>query len=126
MKKRYAIILLLLLFTALSAEEKRDLIMPREKPKDAWTSFDKWQHFSFSLLITVQSGYVISHEHGVFQAPDRQNRMISAGISLSFGFFKECLDMRRKPSGFFSWKDLVMDMGGTLAGVWILSTLDDA
>ncbi|MGC9513200.1 MAG: hypothetical protein ACP5D8_06150 [Fidelibacterota bacterium] len=125
MKKRYMIILLLLIVSALPAEENLDPKTQWEKPKDTWTGFDKWQHFSFSLLMTVQSGYVLSHEKGVFQAPDRQNRMISAGISFSFGMLKECLDMKRKPSGFFSWKDLVMDMGGTLAGVWILSAIND-
>lgn len=125
MKKKFIIILLLLIVTMLPAEENSEMKLQWEKPKDTWTGFDKWQHFSFSLLMTVQSGYILSHEHGVFQTPDRQNRMISAGISLSFGVFKECLDMRRKPSGFFSWKDLVMDMGGTLTGMWILRTIDD-
>jgi uncharacterized protein YfiM (DUF2279 family) len=125
MKKRYMILLLLLMVSMLPAEENSETKIQGEKPKDAWTGFDKWQHFSFSLLMTAQSGYILSHEQGVFQAPDRQSRMISAGISFSFGIFKECLDMKRKPSGFFSWKDLVMDLGGTLVGMWILSTIDD-
>jgi uncharacterized protein YfiM (DUF2279 family) len=94
------------------------------QPEDSWTSFDKWQHFSFSLLITVQSGYILSHENGVFRGPDYKVKTVSAGISLSFGLLKEIIDSRRKPQGLFSWKDLVMDAGGTAAGLLFLETIN--
>ncbi len=93
------------------------------RPVDSWTTFDKWQHFSFSLIITVQSGYLMSHDKRVYQKPDDTIKMYSAGISLSFGLLKEMMDSRSKPRGFFSWKDLVMDAGGTLAGVLILEAM---
>ncbi len=120
MRKGLIGLILLMFVTSLPADEMK---MNLAHPKDSWTGFDKWQHFSFSLLITVQSGYALSHDTWVFQPPDRQNRMISAGVSPSFGVLKEIMDMRRKPSGFFSWKDLVMDVGGTLTGVLILDTI---
>ncbi|MDD5582901.1 MAG: hypothetical protein PHS99_06785 [Candidatus Marinimicrobia bacterium] len=123
MKKIIIIPLLLLLATTLFSEETNEFYDVREKPKDSWVTFDKWQHFSFSLLMTVQSAYVLSHDSWVYNPPDKHTCIVSAGISLSFGVFKELLDKSKKPTGFFSWKDLVMDIGGTFTGVLMLKSL---
>lgn len=91
-----------------------------KQPDDSWTSFDKWQHFSFSLMLTVQSGYALSHDNWVRIEPDKSALVCSAGFSMSLGLLKEIYDVRRKPKGLFSWKDLLYDAGGTVCGILIL------
>jgi len=90
---------------------------------DSWTSFDKWQHFSFSFMLTVQTGYALSHDTWVRTEPDKRTLMYSAGFSLSLGVLKEIYDVRKKPKGIFSWKDLLYDAGGTVCGILILKAV---
>jgi len=94
-----------------------------KQPDDPWTSFDKWQHFSFSLMLTVQSGYALSHDNWVRTDQDKNTLIYSAGFSLSLGLLKEIYDVRKKPKGLFSWKDLLYDAGGTVCGILILKAV---
>jgi uncharacterized protein YfiM (DUF2279 family) len=116
--KRFTVTIMLLLI--LCSADLMSGTFSLIQPDDSWTSFDKWQHFSFSLMLTVQSGYALSHNAWVHTDPDKKTLMYSAGFSLSLGMMKEIYDSRRKPNGLFSWKDLIYDIGGTACGVFIL------
>ncbi len=83
------------------------------RPVDGWFRLDKLKHFSTSFYLTTTSYY--------FQAraghlPERQATKNAVWLSFTMGLGKEFWD-RRKPQGFFSWRDLVYDALGITGAV---------
>ena len=84
---------------------------------DYWFARDKMQHFTTSTFIFV-TNYYYQQKYTDFKEPIGN----SYGISLTFGIGKEILDFTG-PKGYFSFKDLIADIGGNVAGHLIVSTI---
>lgn len=84
---------------------------------DNWFGKDKAKHFLLSAVITGAVGYYAHYEHNQ-NRQDSQN--MAVGFSLTLGIAKEIHD-KRKPAGIFSWKDLIFDGLGIVAGIGVLS-----
>lgn len=78
---------------------------------DPWIAFDKVQHFSFSLLITVGSQYALENKLSI----NRRNALpASVAASLSIGLAKEFYDWQYGPQRYFSDRDFVANVAGIL------------
>lgn len=78
---------------------------------DPWLAFDKVQHFSFSLLITVGSQYTYVNK---LHMRERRALPISMITSASVGLAKEIYDWKYGPSGFFSRRDMAANAAGII------------
>ena len=94
--KFYFPIFLILTSISFSEPVKED----STKIEDEWLAFDKVQHFTYSLLLTLSTQYVLVNNMNM----DEENSLlISVFSSLSTGIMKERSDMK-KPKGYFSKK----------------------
>lgn len=78
---------------------------------DPWLSFDKVQHFSFSLLITVGSQYALVNKLSI---GERRALPLSMLTSASVGVAKEYYDRFYGPSQLFSRRDLMANAAGII------------
>jgi len=83
------------------------------RPVDGWFQLDKLKHFSTSFYLTT-TGYYFQTRAG--HLPERQATKNAVWLSFTMGLGKELWD-RRKPQGFFSWRDLVYDALGITGAV---------
>ncbi len=83
----------------------------RPSPHDPWLAFDKVQHFSFSLLITVGSQYALVNKLNMREHPALPISMLT---SASVGLAKELYDLHYGPHRYFSQRDLVANAAGIL------------
>ncbi len=90
------------------------------QPEDKWLSFDKWQHFSTSFIITMDSYYQLN---SFIYDDEVKCKKWSVSISLTSGLVKEIFDVRRKNNPLFSWKDIVFDISGTILGIVVINNL---
>lgn len=90
------------------------------QPEDKWLSFDKWQHFSTSFIITMDSYYQLN---SFIYDDEVKCKKWSVSISLTSGLIKEIFDVRRKNNPLFSWKDIVFDISGTILGIVVINNL---
>gem|GEM_PF-2492580 len=82
---------------------------------DPWFAEDKWKHYSFSILLTVQGQYFRQ------SAAENRSQAVYLSVPLSvmgLGLAKEVRDQRA--GGLFSVPDLVWDGLGVLTGALIL------
>ncbi|MDA3872123.1 MAG: hypothetical protein PF551_07220 [Candidatus Marinimicrobia bacterium] len=90
------------------------------QPNDKWFSFDKWQHFSTSFIITMDSYYQLDR----FLIDDKNKcKKWSVSISLTSGLVKEIFDVSRKRNPLFSWKDIVFDISGAIFGIVVINNI---
>ncbi|MEA3500716.1 MAG: hypothetical protein U9R41_06855 [Candidatus Marinimicrobia bacterium] len=90
------------------------------QPEDKWLSFDKWQHFSTSFIITMDTYYQLNNF--IFD-DDAKCKKWSVSISLTSGLVKEIFDVRREKNPLFSWKDIVFDISGTILGMIVINNI---
>ena len=91
---------------------------PDTPPLDPWFAEDKWKHYSFSFILTVQGQYLLQSIAGDEEAPVHLSVPLSV---MGLGLAKEFSDRRR--SGLFSIPDLVWDGLGVLTAVAVLNTI---
>lgn len=108
----YFPIFLILISISFSEHVKED----STKIEDEWLAFDKVQHFTYSLLWTLSTQYVLVNNMNMNEEDALPFSVIS---SLSAGIMKERLDMK-KPKGYFSKKDMVANCLGILLAVVVI------
>lgn len=89
----------------------------KRPPDDPWLAFDKVQHVAFSFLWTLGTQYVLVNK-GDWR--ERRALPFSAGSAGLVGLGKEWYDLRRKPHGRFSHRDLVADAVGIACAVGLI------
>lgn len=85
--------------------------------EDKWLGWDKAGHFLISGFL-AGSSYSIYHQS--FNNDKESSIYFASIFSLSIGVGKEISDMR-KPKDKFSYKDLIFDILGISAGLFIAS-----
>ncbi len=89
--------------------QRRSDRVPRRR--DPWLGFDKVQHFSFSLLMTVGAQYALVNKMSMRERPALP---LSALMSFSVGLTKEVYDFYYGPSRYFSHRDMVANTVGII------------
>jgi uncharacterized protein YfiM (DUF2279 family) len=104
------------------AEDKSEVVVLDQNEKgdslkisDRWLAPDKLEHFGVSAYLSALS-YGIYHDF--YRNGEKSALCFSCGLTFSLGLGKE-IDDHRRPDGKFSYKDLVADMLGIAAGLWI-------
>ena len=87
------------------------------KVEDKWLGWDKAEHFLISGFL-AGSSYSIYHKS--FDNDNKSSIYFASIFSLSIGVGKEISDMRT-PKDKFSYKDLIFDILGISAGLFIAS-----
>ena len=84
---------------------------------DPWFAYDKVLHFGVSCSIVISTHYMLSEKMSM-----NDDNSISAALIMSMGngIIKEIWDSRQ-PGGFISRRDIIADVAGILAGIWIIS-----
>ncbi len=83
---------------------------------DSWSTPDKAHHFGVSALIAAAAAQSAkNHEHS-----DCEAFRIGFVVSSGAGIAKEVVDENIRHTGW-SWRDLVMDGLGALAGSWVVA-----
>ena len=85
--------------------------------KDDWIAIDKLQHFSYSLLISLGCQYILVNK---MNNTEKSSLPISSAFSFSAGLLKELNDKKGK-NGYFSFKDIVTNVGGIMVGAIIIN-----
>ncbi len=88
----------------------RDTAVAPERPRDAWFGRDKVRHFGTSTSIQLM-GYGGARLGG---ASRHDGTVIASVVTLGAGIGKELWDARRGRQA--SWRDLVWDAAGLVAG----------
>jgi uncharacterized protein YfiM (DUF2279 family) len=88
-----------------------------KKVEDKWLGWDKAGHFLISGFL-AGSSYSIYHQS--FNKDKKSSIYFASIFTLSLGVGKELSDMR-KPKDKFSYKDLIYDILGISAGLFIAS-----
>jgi putative lipoprotein len=88
------------------------------RTSDSWLARDKASHLAISCSL-VGFGYHLAR----FEGGEERGRARAASVSLALGLgiIKEFCDQGR-PSGRFSYKDLVFDLAGAGLGLMIFTT----
>ena len=121
-------ILVLLFFTSLAFSEDnsffenvnieiKDSENTNPEVKDDWIAIDKLQHFSYSLLISLGCQYILVNK---MNNTEKSSLPISSAFSFSAGMLKELNDKKGK-NGYFSFKDIVANIGGIMVGAIIIN-----
>ena len=121
-------ILVLLCFTSLAFSkdnsffenvniEIKDSENTNPEVKDDWIAIDKLQHFSYSLLISLGCQYILVNK---MNNTEKSSLPISSAFSFSAGMLKELNDKKGK-NGYFSFKDIVANVGGIMVGAIIIN-----
>ena len=104
------------------AEDKSEVSLLNQNDKkntsrisDRWLGLDKLEHFGVSAFLSALS-YEIYHDF--YNNGEESSLSFSCGLTFSLGLGKDICD-EKKPNGRFSYKDLVADILGTAAGLWI-------
>ena len=85
--------------------------------KDDWIAIDKLQHFSYSLLIALGCQYILVNK---MNNNEKSSLPLSSAFSFSAGLLKELNDKKGK-NGYFSFKDMVANVGGIMVGAIIIN-----
>lgn len=123
MRKIIVIFLSLLLFSvcqqtfALGKNKSHGPENKVNKVEDKWLGWDKAGHFLISGFL-AGSAYSIYHQS--FDNDKESSIYFASIFTLSLGVGKELSDMR-KPKDKFSYKDLIYDILGISAGLFIVS-----
>ena len=87
--------------------------------QDPWFGKDKFKHFGVSAVLAGASTAAGESQ----DLSNRETCEMAFGITLAVGFGKEAYDASRKDN-FWSWKDIVWDVLGGLAGYGAVKTFD--
>ncbi|MFH1759553.1 MAG: hypothetical protein ABIA63_00495 [bacterium] len=82
---------------------------------DPWFGIDKAQHFAVSVVAAAGSKYML-HTHSRLNHTNAA--AVGAGFTITLGISKEVYD--KKKGSYFSCKDLIYDILGTAAGIWLV------
>ena len=85
--------------------------------KDDWIAIDKLQHFSYSLLISLGCQYILVNK---MNNTEKSSLPLSSAFSFTAGLLKELNDKKGK-NGYFSFKDMVANVGGIMVGAIIIN-----
>ena len=88
-----------------------------KKVEDKWLGWDKAGHFLISGFL-AGSSYSIYHQS--FNNDKKSSIYFASVFTLSLGVGKEISDMK-KPKDKFSYKDIIFDVLGISAGLFIAS-----
>ncbi len=88
------------------------------KRTESWTSPDKFDHLLGSAMLSGCAYLALS----VAGKDEEQSAAVSAGTVICLGALKEIYDMHN-PGGQASWRDLTMDVFGTVLGVLVVRSL---
>ncbi len=83
--------------------------------------YDKVKHFSSSLYLTTTSYYFLNNYTDISNIKAKNYSM---SFSFSLGILKEISDKYKKKT-YFSYRDLIADLGGTLTGILIINTINN-
>ena len=86
---------------------------------DSWFGKDKAKHFFVSGVIAGISTSVSENR----EIDSDESFLLSTGITLSIGMGKEAHDLWLSQTGW-SWKDLLWDLLGALAGHFFVQGID--
>jgi uncharacterized protein YfiM (DUF2279 family) len=118
----FCFFLLLLLHQISHAENESQIFFLNENGKsdtlkisDRWLAWDKVEHFGVSAYLSAVS-YKICRDF--YHNRKESSLYFSFGLTFSLGLGKEVYDEGR-PTGKFSYKDLVADILGIGVGLWI-------
>ena len=112
MNLRYSLLFILLMFSPIMAEHDSTAIH-----HDPWFSYDKVLHFGVSCSIVISTHYVLSEKMNIH---DDMSLSTAVFISMLNGIIKEMWD-NKQPGGFISRRDIIADVAGIIAGIWIIS-----
>ena len=121
--KKYIVILLVLCFCIISAQDNNPIDTKSEKKQkvkrvDKWFAVDKAQHFTYSCLISLGCQYVLVNKSNNTES---ESLPVSTALSFVAGLSKELNDSRGK-NGFFSVKDMIANCAGLLVAAAIISS----
>ena len=132
MKKSFVVIIFLALIMSTFfhvAKSKESVLLLKNKSAafkadkitftvtDYWFSRDKTHHFLTSAFLTT-AGFYFFREQSRWSNLNSQQGAVC--FSLSLGLIKEIRDGRKKTNDF-SWKDLTVDILGSVLGLVIVS-----
>jgi uncharacterized protein YfiM (DUF2279 family) len=83
---------------------------------DSWFGIDKGQHFAGSFIGTILMSKV---NNRCFDVDKSNSKKIGVSVVFSIGITKELVDSH-KVNNHFSWKDLLANVAGIIAGVAIM------
>ena len=83
---------------------------------DPWFAYDKVLHFGVSCSIVLSTHHVLSEKMNM---NDDMSLSAAVIISMGNGIIKEMWD-NRQPGGFISRRDIIADVAGIIAGIWII------
>jgi len=121
--KKYIVILLVLCFCIISAQDNNPIDTKSEKKKkvkraNKWFAVDKAQHFTYSCLISLGCQYVLVNKS---KNTESESLPVSTALSFVAGLSKELNDSRGK-NGFFSVKDMIANCAGLVVAAAIISS----
>ena len=121
--KKYIVILLVLCFCIISAQDNNPIDTKSEKKQkvkrvDKWFAVDKAQHFTYSCLISLGCQYVLVNKS---KNTESESLPVSTALSFVAGLSKELNDSRGK-NGFFSVKDMIANCAGLVVAAAIISS----
>lgn len=108
-----AIIFLMVSSISLQADSQNEL------PIDSWTSKDKFSHLAASTFLYCWHYEIFNKP---FKLDDNESAVWALNLTLLYGIGKECYDLM-KENNFFSYKDLIFDIFGCLAGMIITNNM---
>ncbi len=83
-----------------------------------WYSYDKAKHVAYSASIM----YWTMSFNKDYSKLNKNNLMVSAGITISIGGVKELIDLKIKKTEW-SWKDITADIAGIAIGAVIYNNI---
>ena len=121
--KKYIVILLVLCFCIISAQDNNPIDTKSEQKQkvkrvDKWFAVDKAQHFTYSCLISLGCQYVLVNKS---KNTESESLPVSTALSFVSGLSKELNDSRGK-NGFFSVKDMIANCAGLVVAAAIISS----
>jgi len=121
--KKYIVILLVLCFCIISAQDNNPIDTKSEQKQkvkrvDKWFAVDKAQHFTYSCLISLGCQYVLVNKS---KNTESESLPVSTALSFVAGLSKELNDSRGK-NGFFSVKDMIANCAGLVVAAAIISS----
>ena len=121
--KKYIVILLVLCFCIISAQDNNPIDTKSEQKQkvkrvDKWFAVDKAQHFTYSCLISLGCQYVLVNKS---KNTESESLPVSTALSFVAGLSKELNDSRGK-NGFFSVKDMIANCAGLLVAAAIINS----
>ncbi|RKY62292.1 MAG: hypothetical protein DRP96_00625 [Candidatus Neomarinimicrobiota bacterium] len=117
---KYGISFLVIFFLSLNALADDANSVRSRQIGDDWFGVDKLKHLSSSFMITTTAYYFQANVGNVSSLNSRRN---AGMVTISLGLSKEMFD-RKKPNGFFSWRDLTADVMGVGLALFFIQRVE--